>query len=54
MKAEEFNDYIDNLVNTIKPEVNKAQIDRYNPDMFFVPVAPTTEATTTAEETKAE
>ncbi len=54
MKAEEFNDYISNLVDTIEPEINTAQINRYDPDMFFVPVAPTTEPTTTSEETKAE
>lgn len=53
MKAEEFNDYIDELVNNIEVEINTAQVDRYDPDMFFVPVEPTTAATTAAEATTA-
>ena len=54
MKSEDFNAYIDGLVETIEPEINTAQVDRYDPNMFFVPVEPTTAATTAAGETTAE
>lgn len=53
MKQDEFDKYLDDLVEAIKPEINTAQVDRYDPDMFFVPVTPT-EATTTSSETTAE
>lgn len=54
MKSEDFNAYIDGLVETIEPEINTAQVDRYDPNMFFVPVEPTTAATTAVGETTAE
>ncbi len=44
MKQDEFNDYIDEKANNLEIEKNQSQIDKYSPDMFFVPVEPTTEA----------
>lgn len=48
MKSDEFNNYIDEIAASLDVEINSAQVNRYAPDMFFVPVEPTTEATTAA------
>lgn len=46
MKQDEFNDYIEEVAKNLEVEKNQSQIDRYSPDMFFVPVEPTTTAST--------
>ncbi len=48
MKSEEFNDYLLDVAKNLDVEINTAQTSRYSPDMFFVPVAPSTAATTSA------
>lgn len=53
MKSDEFNEYLDKLTEELEPEINTAQVNKYDPDMFFEPVEPTTTATeaeTSAEE----
>ena len=46
MKSEEFADYIEGLTKDIKAEENTSVINKYDPKMFFVPVDPTTAAST--------
>ena len=46
MKSEEFADYIEGLTKDFKHEENTKVINKYEPKMFFVPVEPTTSATT--------
>lgn len=49
IKRDEFNDYIEEVAKNLKIEKNESQINRYSPDMFFVPVEPTTNASTQDE-----
>ncbi|MCI7085236.1 MAG: hypothetical protein PUB41_00095 [bacterium] len=50
MKSEDFNSYLEDLATNLDVEINTSQTNRYKPDMFFVPVAPSTAATTSASE----
>lgn len=51
MKQDEFNDYLEEAANALEVEKNQSQLDRYSPDMFFVPVEPETEAEEAEDET---
>lgn len=44
MKQDEFADYIEGLTKELKYEENTSVIDKYDPQMFFEPVEPTTAA----------
>lgn len=49
MKSDDFNDFLEKSLENLKVEINTAQIDRYDPNMFFVPEEPTTAAATAAQ-----
>lgn len=49
MKTDDFNDFLEKSLEDLEVEINTAQVDRYDPDMFFVPQEPTTAETTAAQ-----